>query len=186
LTADLSFRNQFLIAMPSLAGSYFGNTLTYICEHNGDGAMGIMVNRPSPVSLVELLSQLGIDKGATPVDAVVLEGGPVSSERGFILHTDDVSFEASLAIDNGVMLSSAREVLEAIAENRGPAHYLVALGYAGWDGGQLEEEVLDNAWLTCPADREIIFDTPFEDRMRQAALGLGIDIALISGEAGHA
>jgi putative transcriptional regulator len=172
--------------MPSLSGSYFGNTLTYVCEHNADGAMGIIVNRPSRVSLVELISQLGIDKGETPVEAVVFEGGPVSGERGFILHTDDVTFEASLAIENGVMLSSAREVLEAIADGRGPERYVVALGYAGWDGGQLEDEVSENAWLTCPADPEIIFDTPFEDRVRQAALGLGIDIALISGEAGHA
>ena len=124
---------------------YFGDTLTFICEHNDEGAMGIMVNRPSHVSLIELMAQLGIDKGSTPVDALVLEGGPVEVERGFILHTTDERFEASLDLGCGISLSSAREVLEAIAAGNGPEHYLVALGYAGWDAGQLESEVADNA-----------------------------------------
>jgi putative transcriptional regulator len=186
LTADLKLKNQFLLAMPGLAGSYFGDTLTYICEHNTDGAMGIMVNRPSSVSLIELLTQLGIDKGTTPVDAVVMEGGPVGGERGFILHSDDVAFEASLALEDGLMLSSAREVLESIAKDEGPADYLVALGYAGWDSGQLENEVRENAWLTCPGDKKIIFETPYDERVKQAAAKLGIDFTLISGQAGHA
>ena len=172
--------------MPALTGSYFGATLTYICEHNADGAMGIIVNRPSQVSLIELIAQLGIDKGSTPTDAVVMEGGPVDVARGFILHSDDVAFEASLALADGLMMSSAREVLEAIASGAGPAEYLVALGYAGWDGGQLEDEVSDNAWLTCPADRKIIFEVPFDERVREAANSLGIDFSLISGQAGHA
>lgn len=172
--------------MPGLAGSYFGDTLTYVCEHNEDGAMGIMVNRPSRVSLIELLAQLGIDKGETPVEAVVMEGGPVGVERGFILHSDEVAFEASLALGDGLMLSSAREVLEAIARGKGPADYLVALGYAGWDSGQLENEVRDNAWLTCPGDKRIIFDTPYDERVKEAAASLGIDFTLISGQAGHA
>jgi putative transcriptional regulator len=172
--------------MPALTGSYFGNTLTYICEHNDEGAMGIMVNRPSRVSLIELLAQLGIDKGATPLDAVVMEGGPVGGERGFILHSNDVVFEASLELSDGLLLSSAREVLEAIAGNEGPENYMVALGYAGWDGGQLEDEVSDNAWLTCPAEKKIIFNAPFDERVKQAAAGLGIDFSLISGQAGHA
>jgi putative transcriptional regulator len=186
LTADLKFKNQFLLAMPGLAGTYFGDTLTYICEHNEDGAMGIMVNRPSSISLIELLAQLGIDKGATPTDAVVMEGGPVGTERGFILHSDDVAFEASLALGDGLMLSSAREVLEAIAKDEGPASYLVALGYAGWDSGQLENEVTENAWLTCPGDKRIIFETPYDQRVKQAAASLGIDFTLISGQPGHA
>jgi putative transcriptional regulator len=186
LTADLSLRNQFLLAMPGLAGSYFGATLTFICEHNDEGAMGLIVNRPSQVTLIELLAQLGIDKGVTPADALVMEGGPVSAERGFILHSAELSFEASLEVGPGLMLSSAREVLEAIAAGQGPQAYLVALGYAGWDAGQLESEVAENAWLTCPADPEIIFSTPFEQRVDRAAQHLGIDFSLISGQAGHA
>lgn len=192
MTADLSLKNQFLLAMPGLAGSYFGDTLTLICEHNEDGAMGLIVNRPSSVSLIELMAQLGIDKGGTPVDRVVMEGGPVGGDRGFILHTDDDRFDGSLALGNGLMLSSAREVLQAIARNEGPAEYLVALGYAGWDAGQLEGEVAENAWLTCPADpagelaREIVFHVPFEGRIQRAAASLGIDFSLISSQAGHA
>ena len=122
----------------------------------------------------------------------MLEGGPVGGERGFILHAADVSFEASLDLGCGVMLSSAREVLEAIAHGDGPSHYLVALGYAGWDAGQLEQEVADNAWLTCPTDEEdglaerILFQTPAEERIRAAAASIGIDFALISAQPGHA
>jgi len=178
--------------MPGLAGSYFGETLTLICEHNDDGAMGLIVNRPSSVSLIELMVQLNIDKGATPADRMVMEGGPVGGDRGFILHTEDDRFEGSLTLGNGLMLSSAREVLQAIARNEGPAEYLVTLGYAGWDAGQLEGEIAENAWLTCPADasgelvREIIFRTPFEDRLQRAARSLGIDFSLISSQAGHA
>jgi putative transcriptional regulator len=190
LAADLSLKNQFLLAMPGLSGTYFGETLTFICEHNAEGAMGIIVNRPSHVTLVELIAQLGIDKGATPIDVVVMEGGPVEGERGFILHTTDERFEASLDLGCGIMLSSAREVLEAIAENDGPESYLVALGYAGWDAGQLESEVADNAWLTAPVNaeetRRIIFETGFDARITKAADSLGIDFALISSQAGHA
>jgi putative transcriptional regulator len=176
--------------MPGLSGTYFGDTLTFICEHNSEGAMGIIVNRPSHVTLVELVAQLGIDKGATPIDSIVMEGGPVELERGFILHTSDERFEGSLDLGCGIMLSSAREVLEAIAEGNGPGAYLVALGYAGWDAGQLESEVADNAWLTAPVEaeqaRQIIFETGFDARIGKAADSLGIDFALISSQAGHA
>ena len=152
--------------------------------------MGIIVNRPSHVSLVELVAQLGISKGSTPVDCPVLEGGPVEVERGFILHSADERFEASLDLGGGIMLSSAREVLEAIANDGGPEDYLVALGYAGWDAGQLESEVADNAWLTAPVEadaaRHIIFETSFEARIGEAAGSLGIDFSLISAQPGHA
>ncbi|MFV2090291.1 MAG: YqgE/AlgH family protein [Pseudomonadales bacterium] len=186
MAAEFSFKNQFLLAMPGLTGSYFGDTLTYICEHNAEGAMGIMVNRPSHISLIELLAQLGIDKGHTPVEVRVMEGGPVASDQGFILHSTEIKFESSLALDDGLSLSSAREVIEAIANDEGPEDYLVALGYAGWGRGQLEDEVADNAWLTCPADTGVIFNTPFTERVNKAASILGIDFALMSGQAGHA
>lgn len=190
MAADMSLKNQFLLAMPGLAGSYFGATLTFICEHNDEGAMGIIVNRPSHVSLIELMTQLGISKGATPVESLVMEGGPVDVERGFILHSSDERFEASLDLGGTMMLSSAREVLEAIADDDGPKNYLVALGYAGWDAMQLEGEVADNAWLTCPVTGEqaqrIIFDTEADQRVAAAAESLGIDFSLISSQAGHA
>jgi putative transcriptional regulator len=186
LTAEASLKNQFLLAMPSQAGTYFGDTVTYVCEHNADGAMGLMINRPTDVALAELLAQLGMDARGMPLDVPVMEGGPVDAERGFILHTDDKSFPTSLALVDGIMLSTAREVLEAIGAGNGPAHYLVALGYAGWGEGQLEAELKDNAWLTCPGDSEILFNTPFEQRVNKAAAALGIDFRLMSSQAGHA
>ena len=190
MAADLSLKNQFLLAMPGLSRTYFGETLTFICEHNAEGAMGIIVNRPSHVTLVELVAQLGISKGATPIDSVVMEGGPVEVERGFILHSADQRFDASLDLGCGIMLSSAREVLEAIADSDGPDEYLVALGYAGWDAGQLESEVADNAWLTAPVAAEeaqsIIFNTGFDERINRAAGSLGIDFSIISAQPGHA
>ena len=172
--------------MPGLAGSYFGDTLTYICEHTTDGAMGLMVNRPSQVSLIELLARLGIDKGRTPIAVPVMDDETLAPEQGFILHSNETDFAASLTLGPGLMLSSAREVLEAIANDEGPDVYLVALGYAGWGKGQLEDEVRDNAWLTCTADAGVIFSTPFSERVNKAASTLGIDFSLMSGQAGHA
>ena len=206
---DLSLKNHFLLAMPGLASSYFGGSLIYVCEHNEDGAMGIIVNRPSPVSLVELMTRLGMDKGVTPAHIPVLEGGPVGGERGFILHSlRDLSslrepdsdrdvesvreyMEHALFLGGCMLLSSGRNILEAIAAGNGPQEYLMALGYAGWAGGQLEEELADNAWLTCPdydldMVHEVLFHTPFHQRVQRAAASLGIDFSLISGQAGHA
>jgi putative transcriptional regulator len=186
LTPESSLKNQFLIAMPAMTGSYFGDTIIYLCEHNDDGAMGLVINRPSDMTLIELLSQLNIESGGVSVDVPVMDGGPVARDRGFILHSDDERFEASLDLGNGTMLTAAREVLEAIAEGAGPRDYLVALGYAGWEGGQLEQELKENAWLTCPASLDVVFEVPFEERVRKAAATLGIDIRLMSGQAGHA
>ncbi len=186
MTPETSLKNQFLIAMPSMAGSYFGDTVTYLCEHNEDGAMGLVINKPSELSLVELLGQLGMPGGHVGAEVPVMNGGPVSQDRGFILHSDDERFDASLDLGNGLMLTAAREVLEAIGRGAGPRDYLVALGYAGWDGGQLEEELKDNAWLTCPANPDVVFHEPYESRVLKAAEILGIDFRLISGQAGHA
>ncbi len=186
MAPEHSLKNQFLLAMPGLAGSYFGDTLTYLCEHTDDGAMGLVINRPSELTLVELLAQLGIAPGEVSADVPVMDGGPVARDRGFILHSDDERFEASLDLGNGLMLTAAREVLEAIARGSGPRDYLVALGYAGWDGGQLEQELKDNAWLTCPASLDVVFREPFASRVSKAAATLGIDFRLMSGQAGHA
>jgi putative transcriptional regulator len=186
LTPDTSLKNQFLIAMPALAGSYFGATLTYLCEHTDDGAMGLVINRPSDLSLIEMLAQLGVRTGHIAADVPVMDGGPVAPDRGFILHSDDRAFAASLDLGNGLMLTAAREVLEAIADGTGPEHYLVALGYAGWGAGQLEAEIRDNAWLNCPATLDVVFSVPFADRVQEAAATLGIDFRFMSGQAGHA
>lgn len=180
-----SLKNQFLLAMPELRASYFGNTITYLCEHNDEGALGLMINRPTQMTLGELFDQLGIDAEHAR-DAIILEGGPVQQERGFILHTNDVQGEGSLPVGDGLMLSTAREVLQAIGEGEGPERFLIALGYAGWGAGQLENELKENSWLTCPAAPEIIFDAPFEERVQRAAASLGIDFNLIAERPGHA
>ena len=184
----MDLRHQFLIAMPNLTGSYFGGTVTYVCEHADEGAMGLIINRPSSLSLAELCeqSEIGAAEGVDLGAVAVLEGGPVASDQGFVLHSDDGHFSASASLGHGLNLTTALEMLEAIAQGRGPYNYLVALGYAGWGPGQLEAELADNAWLTCPANLEILFDVPFEERVQSAAATLGIDFSLISGQAGHA
>jgi putative transcriptional regulator len=186
LIPETSLKNQFLLAMPTLTGSYFSNTIIYLCEHNEDGAMGIMVNKPSELTLPALFEQLTIPVTTGIPDVAVLEGGPVASDRGFILHSNEAHFASSLDLGNGLMLTTAREVLEAIAGGQGPDAYLVALGYAGWGEGQLEQEMSENAWLNCAATREVLFDTPFDERVQRAADGLGINFNLISSHAGHA
>ena len=181
-----SLKNQFLLAMPNQTGTYFGNSITYICEHNDDGAMGLVVNKPTDTTLLELLGQLGVELGNTPANVPVLAGGPVSTERGFILHSNELNLDTSLDLGNELMLTTAREVLEAIANDVGPEHYLVCVGYAGWGSGQLEDELAENAWLTVPASFEVLFRTPFEDRVNKAAAQLGIDFRLMAHQAGHA
>lgn len=183
---ESSWKNEFLLAMPALAGSYFGQTITYLCEHNEDGAMGLVVNRAvEDVMLGDLFDQLDIEGGAHR-DAQVLEGGPVQRDRGFVLHSDDVVLDGTLRVEQGLALSTSREILAAIAAGSGPERFLVCVGYAGWGGGQLEGEMAENAWLTCPAATEILFSVPLEDRVHRAAEALGIDFNLISGAAGHA
>ena len=172
----MDLKHHFLIAMPNQAGTYFGNTITYVCEHGEDGAMGLMINRPTSISVGELIEQSGLAGSPELANVPILEGGPVSNQQGFVLHSDDGDFPASMSLGHGLKLTTAREVLEAIAGNRGPYNYLVALGYAGWGPQQLEGELTENAWLTCPASIDILFDVPFEDRIDKAAASLGIDI----------
>ena len=172
--------------MPSQSGTYFGATLTYICEHNDDGAMGLMINRDSSLSLIELLSQLHIDRGCVDVDTPVLEGGPVSPEIGFVLHSDDATFSRTTPLHDGLALSAEPDCLTAIAAGEGPKDFLVALGYAGWGPGQLEAEMAANAWLSTDASYEVMFKTPLGDRIDRAAAILGIDFRLMSHHTGHA
>lgn len=171
--------------MPGLTGDYFADSLTYICEHNDDGAMGLIVNRPSEMTLVELFAQLGLPADHKWVDRTVLEGGPVATDRGIVLHSDDQRYESSAAIGQSLVLSTAMDVLEDIAAGTGPQRFVVALGYAGWGPGQLEDEIGRNAWLTTAADTDLVFNEQWSEKLQLAARALGIDFRLISGKAGH-
>jgi putative transcriptional regulator len=182
-----SLVNQLLIAMPGMADPNFSSTVTLICEHNDEGALGIVINRPLNLSLGGLFEQLHVDNpDPAALDHPVLMGGPVGPERGFVLHDSSHRYENSLAISSEICLTLSRDVIDALASGRGPQKSLVALGYAGWGAGQLEAEMLANAWLNVSATQEIVFDMPFADRWAAAAKALGVDLTLLSPEAGHA
>lgn len=182
-----SLENHLLIAMPSLGDSFFNRTVTYICEHNEEGAMGLIINLPVNVTLNELLSQLDTDKQNLPeLEQMVLTGGPVSPDRGFVLHSPQKGWSSSLALSDEVMITTSKDILMALGTELSPPDYLVTLGYAGWGPGQLEQEIQENSWLTTPADSDILFKTPIEQRWQKAAKQLGIDVAHLSSEIGHA
>ena len=179
--------DQFLIAMPGMGDSRFDKSVTYLCEHNEDGALGIIVNRPLGVSLGEVLNHMSIDSNDDAVKVVdVFMGGPVETQRGFVLHPPGGDWDSGLEIDGHLQVTTSRDILEAIAVGEGPSQYLIALGYAGWGAGQLESELADNAWLNVPANPHIIFDTPAEQRWQSAADLIGVDLARMSLQAGHA
>jgi putative transcriptional regulator len=179
--------NQFLIAMPNLLDPNFFHSVTYICEHNENGAMGIVINQPVDLTLGELITQIGTDRAPSDLfDQSVYRGGPVETERGFVLHQPIGDWDSTLPITDVIGISTSNDIIEAIAAGNGPKQCLVALGYAGWGAGQLEQEMADNAWLSGPADTRIIFDTQVERRWEEAARLLGVDINQLSGDAGHA
>ncbi len=179
--------NQFLIAMPRMADQNFSQTVTYICEHNDQGAMGIVVNRPMDLHLNDILEQLDIADGASILgEELIYVGGPVQPERGFVLHTGEKSWDSTLHITPQISVTTSRDILESIASGQGPDNRLIALGYAGWASGQLEEEMSANAWLSGPADTQILFHLPPEQRWKAAALLLGVDLDLLSSDVGHA
>jgi putative transcriptional regulator len=187
MSFSTSLTNHFLIAMPGLQDPNFSRTVTYVCEHTDQGAMGIVINRPLDVKLGELLDQLDIAllrPGAGEI--AVYQGGPVQTDRGFVLHTSGPTFDSTLSITPEISVTTSRDVLEAIASGEGPAQTLIALGYAGWGSGQLEQEMSANAWLSGPASQEIIFRMEPPARWLAAAQLLGVDLNLLSGEAGHA
>ena len=187
MSFDGSLINQLLIAMPGMADPNFSTTVTLICEHNDEGALGIVINRPLDLKLGGLFEQLDVeDPDPETAAGPVLMGGPVGPERGFVLHNPGTSFENSLAVSNDIHLTLSRDVIDALATGDGPRKSLVALGYAGWEPGQLEYEMMANSWLNVPASPDIVFDTPFNDRWMSAARTLGIDISQISPDAGHA
>ncbi|MDG9881468.1 MULTISPECIES: YqgE/AlgH family protein [Pseudomonas] len=180
-------KHQFLIAMPHMADPNFAQTLTYIVEHNENGAMGLVVNRPQELNLADILEQLRPEEEPSPlsVNVPIYIGGPVQTDRGFVLHTNDRTYQATIQLD-GLALSTSQDVLFAIAEGNGPRQSLITLGYAGWEAGQLEAELADNAWLNCPFDAEILFATDTELRLNAAATRLGINLSLLTSQAGHA
>lgn len=186
MTPD-SLKHHLLIAMPQLADPNFHHSVTYLIEHNEDGAMGLTLNRPMDVSLMDIFADLEIECLAPPSGRhQLVAGGPVQPETGFILHppTEKV-WQSSVPVDNDLWLTTSRDILEAIASGDGPEHSLLALGYAGWAAGQLEQELAENAWLSTPASAELIFEVPVDQRWQAAAARLGIDVNLISTEAGH-
>lgn len=188
MTSTNYLSNQFLIAMPSLADANFSHTVSYLCQHTADGALAIIINRPTGMVLTDIFEQMGIICSSPQIQqTAVFAGGPVQKERGFIIHEkDDASWDASIPISDTTSLTSSRDILEAIAKNEGPKNFLVALGYAGWGEGQLEKEILSNAWLNTPYQQDILYNTPVKQRWMAAANQLGIDINQLTAPAGHA
>jgi len=183
----MNLTHHFLIAMPSMADPHFAKTLTFICEHNDKGALGLVVNRPIEMSLQTLLEQVSIPFGAEQFKSIPVHfGGPVQVDRGFVLHRPLGQWQSTLAVSPDVGLTTSKDILQAVARGEGPPHLLITLGYAGWAPGQLENELAQNAWLTVQAKPEVIFDLRAEDRLPAAMGLLGIDFASLSDEAGHA
>jgi putative transcriptional regulator len=181
---DLS--NQFLMAMPGMVDGEFAGTVIYVCEHGPKGALGLVINRPTDLSVAGLLEKIDLKlEIALPQNASVYFGGPVHTDRGFVLHSPAGSFSSSIQLGQ-LALTTSRDVLQAVAEGNGPERMLVTLGYSGWGAGQLESELAQNAWLTVPASPDVIFATPPEQRYSAALKLLGIDPAMLSGVAGHA
>jgi putative transcriptional regulator len=184
---EVSLCNQLLIAMPGMLDPNFNSTVTLVCEHSEKGALGIVINRPIKLDLAGLFEQLDLDgTGESSAADPVLLGGPVDNERGFVLHNTGTTYESTVTVSPDVQLTISRDILDAMAAGVGPDKSLVALGYAGWGAGQLEEEMLSNTWLTVPATPEIVFDVPFSERWSVAAQTIGIDINKIAPDAGHA
>lgn len=179
--------HHFLLAMPSLTDPQFQHTVTYVCEHSEQGAMGIILNRPAELSMADIFSQMSITpKDTSSADLPLHYGGPVNQDRGFVIHSPAISFESTMPVSDDIAVTTSRDIIAAIATGEGPEHLFVALGYAGWEAGQLEAELSDNAWLSTPADPAVIFDTAWDKRWQRAAGLLGVDPQFLTGQAGHA
>lgn len=186
--ADASYlEGHFLIAMPGLEDPNFERGVTLLCQHDANGALGVTINRPMELRVGDVLEQLDIeDQHGSWSRQPVLQGGPVHPDRGFVIHDGRDTWNATLAVGKSLALTSSRDILEAIARGEGPANAVLALGYAGWAAGQLEDEIRDNAWLSGPAEPGLIFDEPMESRWVMAAQALGVDIMQLTGTPGHA
>ena len=191
MAEPINFTNQFLIAMPGMGGDTFGGSVIYLCEHTDKGALGLVINKPIDIKLKNLFEKvdLTLDR-ADLADEPVYFGGPVQTERGFVLHEplgeDGGHYSSSLRIPGGLEMTTSKDVLEALSHGAGPKRILVTLGYSGWGAGQLEEEMARNSWINVKATPEIIFDTPVAQRYDRALSLLGIDARMLSQEAGHA
>lgn len=184
---SMNLTNHFLIAMPAMDDPYFSKTLIYIAEHNDQGALGLIINRPIDMDLATLFEKIEVPLESPNVGKLpVYFGGPVQTDRGFVLHRPIGNWQSTLAVTTEVGLTSSRDVLQAVGKEGQPAEIMVTLGYSGWGSGQLENELSQNAWLTVPADPRILFELPFEERLPSAMEILGIDFANLSENAGHA
>lgn len=193
MTHSHSLQNQFLIATPQLNEGIFKASVTYICEHSEEGAMGVIVNRPSNIAAQQIFDELDFsaDRAAQTAFAsqLVMLGGPVDLQRGFVLHRrapSEVQWSSSLPVSDEIALTGSRDILRALSAGRGPKDFLLLLGYAGWSAGQLEEELAGDGWLVSPATTEILFATPCDERAAAAAALLGIDLASLASHSGHA
>ena len=186
-TTGDNLTGHFLIAMPSLNDGFFNQAVTYICEHDENGSFGIIINQQTGISLKQIAKEMAIETENNYDDKqLVFIGGPVDQGRGFILHRPIGSWQSSLEVNNNIALTTSKDILMAIVKNEGPEDNIVALGYAGWAAGQLDNEMASNTWLSCPADEQIIFNTPIEKRWKAAAKLIGVDLSLLSNDAGHA
>ena len=183
-----SLQNHLLIAMPSLHDTFFERSVIYLCEHNEQGAMGVMINRPIGVDVNELLKQMQLDDFHTieDINSQVLLGGPVAQEKGFVLHSPQSQWSSSQQISDELMLTTSRDVLTSLGGRDAPKHFIVALGYAGWGRHQLEQELGENSWLSIPIDHDILFNIPHDERWIKATQSLGFDIGQLSSQTGHA
>ena len=187
LGSDFYFTGQLLIAMPGMQDERFYKTVIYLCAHTDDGAMGLVLNQViKGLSFPGLLEQLGIDGGVSDRSVPIHFGGPVESGRGFVLHSNEYQQDATLEVDGDISLTATVDILKAIARGRGPKHSLLALGYAGWGPGQLDDEIRANGWLQAPADIDLIFDDDQVDKWERSIAKIGIDPGMLSDEVGHA
>jgi putative transcriptional regulator len=190
-TPSLNLANHFLIAMPSMQDPVFGGTVVYVCEHNENGVLGVVINKPTDMTMQVLFERidLKLEEGTgleSHVDEPIMFGGPVQDDRGFVLHTPGSRYSSSLTVTKDIAFTTSIDVLEAVAAGEGPPQMLVSIGYSGWSPGQLEEEIGRNGWLTVGADPEILFNLPIEERYTAAMRLLGIDPLMLTSEAGHA
>lgn len=187
-SSSSGLNDQFLIAMPQLEDSFFENSVIYMWQHSDEGAIGVVVNLPLPIELSELLEQLGIEDERPPGSSqTVLSGGPVEPNKGFILYenkNNSNTWSATLSLENDLCITTSRDILEDIAQGKGPENYVVILGCAGWGPGQIEQEITNNAWFSCPADKELIFSTEFDNKAKLAAASLGFELSQLSADLG--
>ena len=182
---ESQFKNQFLIAMPGLEDENFDHSVTLLCEHSDDGAIGLVINRPIELTFSEMMGQMGFEFDQADAERQIFWGGPVQPERGFVVHRAPATWESCMQVADNLYITTSRDILRAIGLGEGPKEYFIALGYAGWSAGQLESEMLNNAWLNTPVDQAILFNTPARDRWQAATRLLGVDVTQISTGAGH-